>query len=196
MPMVIEPRLHALTRRAALQRLGLSAITLLSAGAAAARPQGAGSATERFAACWDSPDGTHHVGWLKVDATGQLTVLHPLELPTRGHGLALLPDGSLLVAARRPGDWLIRLPTGRPAQWLWQASDRVFCGHVSVSADGLSIYTTEVDTTSGQGLLAVRDAQTLQLRTEYKTFGLDPHAVLARPAIHSRANFCPPRIPS
>lgn len=197
MPMGIEPSTQALTRRATLQRLGLSALTLLSAGTGAARGASANhrvsnhDTDDRFAACWDSPDGAHHAGWLNVDAAGQLTVLHQLELPTRGHGLALLADGSLLVAARRPGDWLIHLKSGQRAQWLWQASDRAFSGHVTVSADGLSIYTTEIDTTSGQGLLGVRDARTLQLHTEYETFGLDPHAVIGLPAIHSRATQHP-----
>lgn len=186
-----------LTRRAALHGLSLGALTLLSAGpafGASARAQARSRQIEhRFAACWDNPDGVHYAGWLKVDAAGQVTVLHRLELPTRGHGLALLPDGSLLVAARRPGDWLIHLSPGRPEQWLWQASDRVFSGHVLVSADGLTVYTTEIDTNSGQGLLGVRDARTLQLRTEYKTFGLDPHAVLELPAIHSRSTLHPLR---
>ena len=176
-----------LTRRATLQSLGLSALTLCSAGANASPSVRSHPTEDRFAACWDSPDGAHHAGWLKVDAAGQLTVLHKLALPTRGHGLALLPDGSLLVVARRPGDWLIHLTPGQPAQWLWQASDRVFSGHVAVSADGLTLYTTEIDTNSGQGLLGVRDAKTLQLRTEYETFGLDPHAILQLPALHSTA---------
>lgn len=196
--MVTDPTIQALTRRATLQRLGLSALALLSAGAAPARTPSAsarhkassGLTAERFAACWDHPDGTHHAGWLNVDA-GQLRVLHQQELPTRGHGLALLPDGSLLVAARRPGDWLLRLTPGQPDRWLWQASDRVFSGHVSVSADSLRIYTTEIDTYSGQGLLGVRDARTLQLQTEYKTFGLDPHSVIALPAIYSIATQHP-----
>lgn len=192
MPMVTEP---SLTRRTALQGLGLSALTLLSAGPAlgATTNQTTRSrhAEQRFAACWDSPDGAHYAGWLKVDTAGQLAVLHKLELPTRGHGLALLPDGSLLVAARRPGDWLIHLTPGKPEQWLWQASDRVFSGHVLVSLDGLRIYTTEIDTNNGQGLLGVRDARTLQLHAEYKTFGLDPHAVLGLPATSSIAKEHP-----
>lgn len=195
MPMGIEPLMQKLTRRAALQSLGLSALTLLPLGSALAatashttrkRPSG-----QRFAACWDNPQSQHFAGWLQLDASGQLTTLHQLELPTRGHGLALLPDGSLLVAARRPGDWLIRLTPGQPAQWLWQASDRVFSGHVLVSADGLRIYTTEIDTNNGQGLLGVRDARSLQLQAEHKTFGLDPHAVLGLPATQSIAKTHP-----
>jgi hypothetical protein len=197
MPMAIDLHTHALTRRAALQGLGLTALTFLSGGSMQTAQAGALNKPtrkthsvnigQRFAACWDGPDSTHHAGWLRLDSQGTVAVLQALELPTRGHGLALLPDGSLLVAARRPGDWLLHLSPGHPAQWLWQETGRVFSGHVQVSADGRSIYTTEIDTDSGQGLLGVRDVRSLRKRAEFKTFGLDPHAVLGLPAMVSRA---------
>jgi hypothetical protein len=194
--------LETLTRRACLQRAGLSALTLLSpsvlpsarAGTPSSR-QASASGRQTFAACWDDARGQHHVGWLRLSESGQVSVTGAQQLPTRGHGLALLPDGTLVVAARRPGDWLLRLSPGKKPQWLWQEPGRAFSGHAHVSADKRTIFTTEVDTDSGQGLLGVREAATLEKRAEFITNGLDPHVVSALPAIakiviggHTRPN--------
>lgn len=188
-----------LSRRAWCQGLGHGALAVLAGGAwvntAAATRSGTKPAAQKpsaqpalFAACWADAQGAHHAGWLQVaDAGGSVSVLRSTELPTRGHGLALLPDGSLLVVARRPGDWLLKLAAGKKPQWLWQEPDRVFSGHVHVAADGRTIYTTEIDTDSGQGFLGVRDANNLDKRAEYATNGRDPHAVLALPALFFEA---------
>lgn len=181
--------LETLTRRACLQRAGLSALTLLSAaalppaqaGTLSSRPASA-SGRQTFVACWDDARGQHHAGWLRLNESGQISVIRAQRLPTRGHGLALLPGGSLLVVARRPGDWLLRLSPGKQPLWLWLDPGRVFSGHAHVAADKRTLFTTEMDTDSGQGLLGVRDAATLQKRAEWMTNGLDPHAVLALPA--------------
>lgn len=191
-----SPQASQFSRRACLQVAGLTALSLLgitSVGQAlAAVPvspgnSGPSSGTTRFVACWDDAHGAHHAGWLQLTSQAGVRVLHATELPTRGHGLTLLPDGALLVVARRPGDWLLRLSPGKKPQWLWQEPGRVFSGHVLVAPDGKTLFTTEIDTDSGQGLLGVRHASGLQKRAEFMTNGLDPHAVLALPAITSSA---------
>lgn len=179
------------SRRGALQRLGLAAVWGLaptiwpgSGGAAPAR-----AAPPTLAACWDDVQGRHHAGWLvlapRADRAGpaEWRVRNAVELPTRGHGLATLPDGSLLVVARRPGDWLVRLSLGRPPQWLWAEPGRVFSGHVLCAPDGQTLFTTEIDVDSGLGLLGVRDAHRLDKRAEFPTQGRDPHAVSVWPGM-------------
>lgn len=193
-PVKLSTNTSQFSRRACLQVIGLRALSLLGitsvCQAHATAPAGqANSAlatgTTRFAACWDDAKGAHHAGWLQLTPQAGVRVLHATELPTRGHGLALLPDGALLVVARRPGDWLLRLSPGKKPQWLWQEPGRVFGGHVHVVPDGKTLFTTEIDTDSGQGLLGVRHASGMQKRAEFITNGHDPHAVLALPAINS-----------
>lgn len=120
-----SPQASQFCRRACLQVAGLTALSLLgitSVGQAlAAVPvspgnSGPSSGTTRFVACWDDAHGAHHAGWLQLTSQAGVRVLHATELPTRGHGLTLLPDGALLVVARRPGDWLLRLSPGKKPQ--------------------------------------------------------------------------------
>lgn len=196
-PAAPSPQASQFSRRACLHAAGLTALGLLGmtrmGRAHAAVPVSPGNVgpspgITRLAACWDDARGVHHAGWLQLAPQAGVRVLHATELPTRGHGLALLPDGALLVVARRPGDWLLRLSPGKKPQWLWQEPGRVFSGHVHVVPDGKTLFTTEIDTDSGQGLLGVRHAGNLQKRAEFKTNGLDPHAVLALPATNISAD--------
>jgi hypothetical protein len=46
------------------------------------------------------------------------------------------------------------------------------------SADGRHLFTTETDLETGQGLIGVRSAATLQKQAEWPTHGMDPHALL------------------
>jgi len=183
MPTATEPVPHEVGRRVLLQRLGLGAVALL-----AARPSLAARhpAATVLAACWDDArTGQHRAGWLRLEGptrAASVRVLQAFDLPTRGHGLALLPDGSLLVAARRPGDWLVRLSPRLAPQWVWMEAGRVFSGHVLAGPDGCTVFTTEIDTDTGQGLLGVRDARSLAKTGEYPTHGMDPHAVSLMPA--------------
>jgi len=95
--------------------------------------------------------------------------------------LVKLPDGGLLVVARRPGDWLLRVSPQRKTDWRWAEAGRVFSGHVHLSGDGSTVFTTEIDTDSGRGLLGVRDALSLEKVAEWVTHGQDPHAVAWMP---------------
>jgi len=185
-----EPGAAPFNRRVCLQGLGWGAVGMVTALApfATAPAEAAtalGKATtvsgQRLAACWDDAKGTHRAGWLRVMGH-RIEVQRSVELPTRGHGLALLPDGSLLVAARRPGDWLLRVPPKGAPDWVWMEAGCVFSGHVVPSADGHTVFTPEIDTHTGQGLLGVRDARTLEKSAEWPTLGMDSHAVSRMPA--------------
>lgn len=135
----------------------------------------------RLAAAWER-QGSFHIGLLSTqEGAGQALQIHAaLEVPTRAHGLCVLPDGSVLATARRPGDWLVRWRPGAGGepQWLWQDRDRSFNGHVLASADGQRIYTTETDAETGASWVVVRDARTLAKATEWPTHGIDAHELI------------------
>lgn len=157
------------SRRALLRAVAALGLLPLAARAAAG-PQ-------RVAAAWERA-GTQQLGVLAFDGT-RARVDAAIDLPGRAHGLWLESDGTLLVVARRPGDWLLRWRFGRAEpDWHWAEADRAFTGHVLASADGRELYTPETDLDSGRGLIGVRDARSLEKRDEWPTHGLDPHALL------------------
>ncbi|MCR5866622.1 DUF1513 domain-containing protein [Aquincola sp. J276] len=175
MPMATE-RSAGLPRRRLLQA-GLAAATaagLPRLAVAAHGPSG------RVFAAWDLSDGRHQIGCLRLPASdgAACQVIGLLDVPTRAHGLLPLPDGGVLVAARRPGEWLLRWHPAQPqaAQWHWIDGDRAFSGHVQPW--GGHLYTTEADLETGDGLLVRRDARTLERLAEWPTGGVDNHALL------------------
>lgn len=152
----------------------------------------------RLAAAWQQDDGNYRIGVLEAfpgqgagngngngnsnsSGTGPpLRALHMLEIPTRAHGLCPMPDGSIVAASRRPGDWLVRWwpGTGRDPVWQWSDGSRSFNGHVIASPDGRRLYTTETDADTGRSLVVVRDADRLEPLQEWPTQGIDAHELL------------------
>ncbi len=148
----------------------------------------AGVASTTLLAAWRQ-DARESIGLIELDGR-HWRMRSQLVLPTRAHGLVVEADGSVLAAARRPGDWLLRWRPGEEkAQWQWIEDDRRFNGHVIASrgnaSDGSTgqrfIWTTETELEDGQGLLGVRNAATLEKLDEWPTRGRDPHQLLALP---------------
>jgi hypothetical protein len=134
----------------------------------------------RLVAAWQTPS-EHHIGVIAVEGA-RWSVQRSLVVPTRAHGLMLEAGGSVLAAARRPGDWLLRWhPVGGQTQWHWIEDDRRFNGHAVASPDGQTLWTTETDLDTAQGRLAVRDTKTLEKRDEWTTHGMDPHELILLP---------------
>lgn len=133
----------------------------------------------QFAAAW-AVGADMFVGVLQTPTSSKdaLRVLHAHAVPTRAHGMTQLPDGTLLFASRRPGDWLLRVRPDGQEDWLWIEPDRAFNGHVIASHDGKHLYTTETDLADSQGLIGVRDVQSLEKVAEWRTGGMDPHQLL------------------
>jgi uncharacterized protein len=79
-----------------------------------------------------------------------------VELPERGHDIALRPGACEWVAfARRPGRFGVAIPTDKRAPiWFAAKPDRHFFGHGVFSADGRMLYTTENDYANAQGMIA------------------------------------------
>ncbi len=152
---------------------------VLPASQALAAGQASGSTALKIAAAWEAESG-YQVGVLHAGATASpLKVTSALDVPTRAHGVLMEKAGTLLAVARRPGDWLLRWRIdGQPVQWAWIEADRAFNGHVIASADGKHLYTTESNLETGQGLIGVRDAQSLEKLAEWSTHGMDPHELL------------------
>jgi hypothetical protein len=139
------------------------------------RGAAAAARAARLAAAWDDAEGRHHAGLIDLRET--LQVVDGIELPTRAHGLWVEPDGSLLVVARRPGDWLLRWRPGGKPQWRWSEPERRYSGHV-LAAHG-RLYTTEADLDSGAARLVMRDARTLDVLGDWPTHGIDAHQLIA-----------------
>lgn len=170
-------------RRALLSSLAAGGVLL---AAPLLRAQAvAPAATLRFAAAWDT-DTASQVGVVAVDANGRLAarIAAALEVPTRAHAIVRAGEGTFLVAARRPGDWLVRIRTTaqgdglRDERWQWIEPDRAFNGHVIASPDGTRVFTTETNLETGMGLVGVRDARSLEKIDEWPTQGRDPHEIL------------------
>lgn len=131
----------------------------------------------RIAAAWNDGNG-HYVGVLARRAEGMLPVAS-VEVPTRAHGILMDAGGSLLAVARRPGDWMLRWYPGRGApHWVWAEPDRAFNGHVVVASDGRRLFSTETNLETGQGLIGVWDARSLEKLDEWDTHGIDAHMVM------------------
>jgi uncharacterized protein len=156
---------------------------MLVAASAATLPHAWAASTSTGAtllAAWQTPV-SHHIGLIDLNASGW-RVQRGFDVPTRAHGLVTEPDGSVLAVARRPGDWLVRWnPRSSAAQWHWIENDRRFNGHAVRGSDNATIWTTETDLDSAQGLLGVRDPTSLERRAEWSTHGLDPHELLVLP---------------
>jgi uncharacterized protein len=112
-------------------------------------------------------------------------LVQSLELPERGHGIAVRPSeiGSaqareLVTFARRPGNFavVLDLDEAREPLWLTTRPDRHFFGHGIYSSNGRLLYTTENDFENGVGVIGVRDATDGYRQIgELPAGGIDPH---------------------
>lgn len=151
--------------------LGLGAGLLL--GGAAARTAGFVGAGADAAGGW-------RVAAFGTDGTPRFD----LPIPARGHSLAVAPDGATAVLfARRPGAeaLVIDLRAGQARTRIARATGRWFCGHGAFSADGGTLYATEIDG-EGEGIVGVYAAGRGFARAgEFPSGGLDPHDIRLAP---------------
>ena len=166
--------------RAPAKAPAMRAVSAVAARQASTPVSGAleGALEAAFAATWEE-DGRYFVGVLGA-AHGEVTALRRQPVPTRAHGIAVEPQGTILLASRRPGDWLLRFDPrrGTVTDWDWSDGAFVYNGHVIASADGRRLFTTETSLETGQGSIGVRDARTLALLARWPTRGIDPHEVV------------------
>jgi hypothetical protein len=137
-------------------------------------------ASATLVAAWQA-DSQYRVGLISI-AGDSWSAQQSVTVPTRPHALLVEPGGTVLVVARRPGDWLLRWHPGTAQQqWHWISGDRRFNGHAIASANGAQIWTTETDLDNAQGRLGVRETRSLEKTGEWSTHGMDPHELLALP---------------
>ena len=104
----------------------------------------------------------------------------------RGHDLAQHPTEPELVVmfGRRPGrfGFVLDVAQGVERARFDVASNRSLMGHGFFSLDGSLLYTTEADTVSGEGYLAVRRTDTWAQVAEIPTGGIGPHQACLMPS--------------
>jgi len=156
-----------------MRRRDLLWATLATPACSAARAARPAVQHPRLAAAWDTPEGSrigvlarHGGGWRAAASQG---------VPTRAHGVVVEPEGSVLVVARRPGDWLLRWqPSTGAARWHWSGEgQRMFNGHAR--RRGGLLFTTETELDSGAGRVVVRDARSFAVQAVWPSGGVDPH---------------------
>jgi len=157
-------------RRALLLGLAASAAML-------ALPQRAAAALqpECFAAARKDDRGNFSAALFTLEGDVQA-----IQLPGRGHDVALRPGGGEWVAfARRPGRFGVAMsPGSRPPVWFASQPGRHFFGHGVFSADGRLLYATENDYERAAGMICVRDAtDSYRQIGEFPAFGMEPHDI-------------------
>ena len=165
------------------RRRFLAGTGALAAGAhaPAAMSVSLGRPEAAFAATWEQA-GRHFVGVLAATRDGVRTLARH-EVPTRAHGIAVEPQGTILLVARRPGDWLLRFDPrrGTVLDWDWSDGDFVCNGHVIRAGEGRRLFTTETSLETGEGSIGVRDARSLAVVARWPTGGIDPHELVLGP---------------
>ena len=134
------------------------------------------SELELFAAARRDDRGAYSAALFSLDGGD----IRAVELPERGHDIALRPgSGEWVAFARRPGRFGVAVPTdGREPIWFTSKPDRHFFGHGVFSADGKLLYTTENDYRNAQGIIGVRDATDGYRQIgEFPARGMEPHDV-------------------
>jgi uncharacterized protein len=94
------------------------------------------------------------------------------------HGFAVDPKNKNRVIAFEkigPGACEFDLSTRTFVKPLALAPNRIFYGHGVFSVDGSRLYATEINLTTGDGLVAVYDGKTLAYLGDFPTFGSHPH---------------------
>jgi hypothetical protein len=176
----------AIDRRAMLSGVG----GFLLAGGLPAGAGASPSAKRMFAAARRNANGDFSAAIF--DATG--TDLRAVELPARGHDVAVCPVSRRCVAfARRPGSFAIAFSADRSIAptGFSTPSDRHFYGHGTFSNDGRLLYATENDFEAGRGVIGVYDATAGFRRVgEFPSHGVGPHdlAMLRREPLLVVAN--------
>jgi len=110
----------------------------------------------RLLSCRSNGKGQHFATLFLGDGR----ILLDVELPARGHGIAVnRAPTQAVVFARRPGDFMIviDLLALRTQATVTAAVGRQFYGHGVFSLDGDRLYATENAFASGRGMIGVYD---------------------------------------
>jgi hypothetical protein len=94
------------------------------------------------------------------------------------HGIHRNPSDTnrlVIFEKRGPGACEYDLNTREVVRYIPVIEGRYFYGHGAYSLDGSLIYSTETILKTGDGVIAIRDAKTLDIIGEFPSFGKEPH---------------------
>jgi hypothetical protein len=158
-------------------------LTLVASAALALVARRTQAATPRTIWLSANADTARQYALGAFDENGQR--LFELDLPGRGHGIAVAPDRRTCVAiARRPGTFaaVVDLKTGQALRWLESPAERHFHGHGAFSDDGRTFFTSENDFNAGRGIIGVWDvADGFRRMGELDAHGIEPHDIRLMP---------------
>lgn len=164
--------MRAFTRRSLLA--GGSAALIFSSIV----PPRASAGNLAWLACAKTTGGGYQAIGLNRDGRVNFAV----DLPGRGHGVAVSTEGSLAVVfARRPGRFalVIDIARGEPTQIFETPEGRHFSGHGFFAAGGTLLYSTENDFEREQGVLGIYDAcRSFRRIGELESHGVGPHEAI------------------
>lgn len=138
-----------------------------------------GHAAERPGLAWlgatAAADGRFHFSGIGPDGAKVVD----LDLPGRGHGVALHPRMPVCILfARRPGTFALAVDwrAGEIVSRIDSRPDRHFYGHGTFSPDGRTLFATENDFEGAAGVIGVYDATDRYRRIgELPSHGVGPH---------------------
>lgn len=167
-----------INRRTFLRGAAAGALTLF--GPSLPHALGATGELTYFSAC-QLADGRYAIVAFSPDGT----ILRTWPLPDRGHGFAVSPDRSRLVAfARHPRTFAVAFDAlGETEPVLFAAPEgRHFYGHGVYAAEGRLLLATENDYDGGRGVVGIYDVGADYQRIgEYDSNGVGPHEVVMLP---------------
>lgn len=119
----------------------------------------------------------NYLRWLDLKSGEYKT----LRLDFRGHGIQAHPNkiNQVLVFPRRPGTRLlcVDLQTAEIVRQITADTGYHFYGHGVYEKHGHFLYTTENQYNTGEGVITVRDAETLEPIKKFSSGGIGPHDI-------------------
>ncbi len=144
-----------------------------------AGPLVAGAPGSRYLSAATDDRGSHYL--VGLDANG--AIRFRTALPGRAHGISVRPgDRSCLLAARRPGRWLLELSLddGSVLNRVQAAPGRHFYGHGVLDPAGGLFYASENDYDGERGVIGVYDRRLARVG-EFPSHGIGPHELRLMP---------------
>lgn len=125
------------------------------------------------------PDGSTRFDLSIIDLDSDAPNFALIPMPFFGHGVSpnpTRPERAAIFEKWGSGACEVDLLTGELVRMIETTPDRQFYGHGAYSPDGKVLYCTETIVAGDySGVIAMRDAETLDYLGEFPSYGLSPH---------------------
>ena len=162
---------------------GLAATTLTPIVSAGCGSESAASGSGKTT--WLSAQGADESAFGLVAASEPFQTANRILTGFRGHDVAQHPTrpSEVILFGRRPGTLsaVVDVSAGAMYATFPSVPGHAFQGHGFFTPDGRYLVTAEADTRTGEGVLAVRDADSLDVLRVVATGGIGPHEVQLMP---------------